>query len=62
MLDSQYLRLESKAGGIMATNRSMVKACHTILTDVAKTRAKRKLRHEFIREVLNKRTKVINII
>lgn len=52
MLYSQYERLESKAGGITASNRDFIKACYTVLRPRTKTRAWRDARHTWLREGL----------
>lgn len=49
---SQYLRIESIAGGIECTPRQFVKACHTRLAPSARGRAKRDVRHAWIRDGL----------
>ena len=52
MTYSQYLRIESDAGGIGCTHRAFVRACHSKLADTAKTREKRDWRHMWIRDGL----------
>ena len=49
MLYSQYERIESIAGGVGASNRQFVRACHTRLNKLAKTRKMRSERHDWIR-------------
>ena len=52
MMYSQYCRIETKAGGVRCTDRAFVRACHTKLRASGKTREKRTIRHEWIREGL----------
>ena len=52
MMYAQYLRLESKAGGVNATTKQFVKACHSVLRKSGKQRDKRSARHQWIREGL----------
>ena len=49
---SQYLRIESIAGGIGCTPREFIKACHTRLAPSAKTYVQREARHAWIRDGL----------
>jgi hypothetical protein len=46
---SQYLRIESKAGGIFATSKDFVKAAHKVCNPRGKQRQHRELRHAWIR-------------
>lgn len=49
---SQYLRIESIAGGIGCTPRQFVKACHSRLMPSARGREQRAARHAWIRDGL----------
>ena len=49
---SQYLRIESAAGGIGCTDRQFIRACHSKLMPSAKTRQQRASRHAWIRSGL----------
>ncbi len=53
MLFAQYCRIESKAGGIIATDRQFIKACHTFLSTHGKSQQMRLIRHKWIREGLH---------
>lgn len=52
MIYSQYLRIESKAGGVFATRREIIRAARTMLSDYGKSRQARCNRHEWVREAL----------
>ena len=52
MMYSQYLRIESSAGGLSTSNRAFIKACYKVLNNEAKTRSKRAARHTWLREGL----------
>jgi hypothetical protein len=58
---AQYMRVERKAGGVHASNRDLIKALHSILSPLAKTAAKKELRHAMIRDILacNKSAKTL---
>jgi len=49
---SQYCRIESKAGGVFAPPRRMIKAFRTILSAEGKSRQCRAYRHALITEML----------
>ena len=53
MIYSQYLRIETKAGGVKCTDKQFIKACHSLLSDYGKSRKYRKNRHEWIRAGFN---------
>lgn len=58
--DAQYMRIESIAGGIPATDRQFIRACHSIMSKRArKQHGFRRMRHGFIRTVLAKRDGII---
>ena len=52
MIYSQYLRIESKAGGVFATRLEIIRAARTMLSDYGKSRQARDNRHEWIGEAL----------
>lgn len=45
----QYLRLETKAGGVTCTEREFIRACHSVLTARGRSRARRAVRHAWLR-------------
>lgn len=49
---AQYKRIETKAGGISATNREFIKAAHSVLSKQGKSRNCRINRHEWLRDGL----------
>jgi hypothetical protein len=51
MLYSQYLRLETLAGGVGCTDKQFIAACHTYLKNKF-SRAERDARHAWIRDGL----------
>lgn len=55
MIYSQFLRIESSAGGKASSNRDFIKACYKLLNDEAKTRSKRAARHTWLKEGLSYR-------
>ncbi len=57
MLYSQYLRIQTKAGGINANNRQIIKAVHSMLTKPALSCHHRKNRHEIIKMALHHHNK-----
>ena len=57
MLYSQYLRIQTKAGGINASNRQIIEAVHSMLTESALSCHHRKNRHEIIKMALQHHNK-----
>ncbi len=55
MLYSQYLRIETIAGGVGATTRQFIRACHTRLGKRGKSRELRDTRHKWIRDGIAER-------
>ena len=51
MLYSQYLRLETLAGGVTCTNKEFIKACHSVLKNKF-SREEREARHAWLRDGL----------
>lgn len=49
---SQYLRLETRAGGVGCTNKQFIKACHSVLKPCGRNHTQREARHEWIRSGL----------
>ena len=49
MLQSQYMRIETVAGGLNSTNREFIRACHTVLSKEGKSQNKKQLRHSWIK-------------
>ena len=52
MTYAQYLRIETKAGGVACSNRQFIKALHTRLSNRGKTREHKEWRHNLIKEGL----------
>ena len=52
MLYSQYLRVQTRAGGIAASNRELIKAVYSILAPGARSFKHRAARHSIIRQAL----------
>ena len=52
MMYAQYLRFESKAGGVRCSNRDFIRVCRKALNKKGRTRGQRKLRHIWIRRGL----------
>ena len=55
MMFSQYLRIESLAGGVGCSPREFIKAAHSRLAPTAKKHAQRTARHQWLREGLRQR-------
>lgn len=53
MLYSQYLRIQSKAGGLAASNRDLIRAIRSMLTPAALTSGHKSSRHKIIKQALN---------
>ncbi len=53
MMFAQYCRIETKAGGISATNRAFVRAAHSLLSNRGKSQQMRLMRHRWLREGLH---------
>lgn len=53
---SQYMRIETSAGGTSAGPRDFVRAAHKLLSEEGRTRAARDVRHEWLRSGLSKLT------
>jgi hypothetical protein len=49
MTYSQYLRIETKAGGTSCTPRQFIKAAHTLLSERGKSHECRRDRHRWLR-------------
>ena len=58
MLASQYMRIESRAGGTQCSARDFVRACHEILNPLGRGRALRDERHGWIKAGLKIRSQV----
>ena len=52
MMFGQYCRIETKAGGVSASGRDMIRAARTMLAPSGKLRAQREARHQWLREML----------
>ena len=61
MLYSQYLRIQTKAGGLGASNRQIIKAVHSMLTAPALTYHNRANRHTIINMALQHHKKQIKV-
>jgi hypothetical protein len=53
MLYSQYLRIQTKAGGIAASNRDIIRAVRSMLKPAALTSGHKSSRHIIIKQALN---------
>jgi hypothetical protein len=51
MTYAQYCRIESRAGGLSASPRAMIRTARTLLSPLGKSRTKRDVRHEWLREM-----------
>jgi hypothetical protein len=60
MLYSQYLRIQTRAGGLGASNRQIVKAVHSMLKPSALTQKSRANRHKIIKMALQHHNKQIS--
>jgi hypothetical protein len=56
MKHSQFLRIESKAGGVFCTPYQFIKAAFTVLSKQGKTRQMRDSRHAWLRSGLGQLT------
>ena len=54
MNDAQYMRIETLAGGLGCGNRAFIKAAHTLLSPLGRSRYRREVRHSWLREGLAK--------
>jgi hypothetical protein len=61
MMYSQYLRIETKAGGVYCSDREFIKACHSILSKKGKSAARRATRHNWIRQGLKHKADALNV-
>lgn len=52
MMFSQYLRIETSAGGVSASRSQMLRAFRRMLTPAGKSRQMRDHRHKLTREML----------
>ena len=52
MPHGQFMRIEKIAGGVSASNRSLIKSVHSLLTQAAKNRENRTHRHSIIRSAI----------
>ena len=52
MMHSQYLRIESLAGGVYASQREFIRAARSRLSPEGKSRGMREWRHEWLRDGL----------
>lgn len=62
MPHTQYLRIESEAGGLYASTRTFVRACWKRLGVQGKSHAMRELRHNWIRDGLRQRQDQIDLM
>ena len=58
MMSSRYLRIETKAGGVMCTDREFIKACRSMFNAYGLSHWCRDSRHEFIRDAMGTRNAV----
>lgn len=56
MYHGQYQRIESKAGGVGCTARQFIRAAHSKLSPIGRSRAQRSERHEWLRHGLEQLT------
>lgn len=52
MMHSQFLRIETAAGGCNCTNMEFIRAAHGVLAPKGKRREIREARHEWLRDGL----------
>jgi hypothetical protein len=52
MLHSQFTRIETKAGGVAASNRAFIKAARTLLSSNGRSAKQRDARKAWLREAL----------
>jgi hypothetical protein len=52
MLYSQYLRVEKRAGGVLASKRELIRAGHQLISKKGKSRDARTRRHYWLRQIL----------
>ena len=52
MLHSQFMRIETRAGGVSCTDREFIKAAHHLLSPEGRSRRQRALRHSWLRDGL----------
>lgn len=50
---SQYLRIETKAGGTFCTNKEFIRSARTLLTGQGKSNEQRVARHHWLRAGLS---------
>jgi hypothetical protein len=53
MMFAQYCRIETRAGGVSATPRQMIRSARKCLSKAGKSRESRAMRHEWLREMLS---------
>jgi len=53
MMFAQYCRIESRAGGVSATSREMIREAHKMLKKSGRGRAQRSARHVWLRDMLS---------
>ena len=61
MIYSQYLRIESKAGGVFATRCDIIRAARTMLSEYGKSRQARDNRHQWIGDALEYHRQAIHM-
>jgi len=49
---SQYLRIEKRAGGVMASQKDVIKASRALMSKKGKSRQHRLARHEWVRSII----------
>ena len=57
---SQYLRAETRAGGLSKSTRQFIRATRTMLSPEGKRRGARSIRHTWTRDMLAIRAKVLD--
>ncbi len=58
MLHAQFMRIETKAGGIAASNRAFIKAARTLLSEEGRSAKQRDARKAWLRRGLALREQV----
>tara|TARA_R100000084_G_scaffold35853_1_gene14374 strand:+ start:336 stop:521 length:186 start_codon:yes stop_codon:yes gene_type:complete len=52
MLFAQFLRIQNKAGGVQASNRQIIKACRSIMSEKGKSFLMREERKKLFKEAI----------
>lgn len=62
MTHAQFMRIETRAGGVAASNRQFIRAAHTLLSSDGRSAKQRDARKAWIKEGIALRVKACRLV